>query len=346
MPTKEKETRTEDKGAVVFAIVPVEACIDPRLTKMQLRMLIALLSFRNKNTDTIWPKRETLAKRCGYSINTVSKITGQLVDLGWLIKTGSGGRSSSSSYKVTVPDLDTVLHDETVAEVETVSNSETVSEPGNKTLAEPATKPSPEWIGAKNIPRTDKGTDSNNTTGTDHPVFSGQQSSLVVVSAQWQPSEALFGHTKFRGIPDSFVHACLPDFTLQWSGHKQRQGQLDSKFLKHVIREWELAKTAAHSSPTLLPGDWEPDGETVRALRTEGVSDEFIWTTAAAFRMYWTERREPRHSWGSMFFTHCVRGWSQQLGLSRGKGVERPADTLERFTDRSWAEDGAYEHNG
>src|SRR5690606_1259398 len=118
--------------------------------KMQLRLLIALLSFRAKNSDTIWPKRETLSKRCGYSINTISKITGQLVDLGWLIKTGSGGRSSPSSYKITVPDLDTVSPEETVAEVDTVSNSETVPEPATKALAEPATKPSPEWIGAKN----------------------------------------------------------------------------------------------------------------------------------------------------------------------------------------------------
>lgn len=127
-----------------FAMVPLEVCADPRLTKMQIRVLIALLSFRSKNTDTVWPKRQTLAERCGYSAGTVSKVTAQLVDLGWLKKDGNGGRSKANHYRVTVPDLDKVLERETLSDSDTLSGQETLSKvetvPGLETVPGSATK--------------------------------------------------------------------------------------------------------------------------------------------------------------------------------------------------------------
>lgn len=109
-----------------FAIVPLEAAQDHRLTAMQYRVLIALLTFRNRNTDTCCPRRELIAERCGYNLNSVSRATAQLVELGWLTKTGAGGRSSPSHYKITVP--------------ETLSYPETVSDPDTKTLSDPDTQ--------------------------------------------------------------------------------------------------------------------------------------------------------------------------------------------------------------
>jgi hypothetical protein len=111
----------------LFSIVPIEVCLDDRLTKMQLRVLIALLSFRNKNTDTCFPKRKALSAKCGYTEQTISKVTKQLVDLGWLQKEGLGGYSAPCTYRITVPEL------------ETVSKVETVSKPATKTVSEPAT---------------------------------------------------------------------------------------------------------------------------------------------------------------------------------------------------------------
>lgn len=126
-----------------FAMVPLEVCQDSRLTKMQLRVLVALLSFRNKNSDTLWPKRETLAERCGYSINNVSKVTSQLVDLGWLVKTGKGGFSKASQYRVTVPELDRVVPRETQSKADRVDGPITLSEldrvDSETTLSKPET---------------------------------------------------------------------------------------------------------------------------------------------------------------------------------------------------------------
>ncbi len=115
-----------------FAIVPVEACQDPRLTKMQLRMLICLLSFRAKNTDTVWPSRDELSLRSGYSPSVCSRVTSQLVGLGWLEKS-QRGRKRSAVYKITVPDLVTVSEPnneaKTVTDSVTVSNDKSVTSP-------------------------------------------------------------------------------------------------------------------------------------------------------------------------------------------------------------------------
>ena len=133
---------------------------------MQLRVLIALLTFRAKNTDTVWPKRETLSERCGYHVNNISKVTRDLVNLGWLEKVGKGGFSKSSVYKIIVPEsLNTLTEPVTVEENTTLTTPVTVTEPVtltepvSTTLTEPVSKPSPNRLGAKNRPRTDKGTD-------------------------------------------------------------------------------------------------------------------------------------------------------------------------------------------
>jgi len=109
-----------------FAIVPVEAAMDHRLTAIQLRVLIAILSFRNKNTNIAFPSRAKLAERCGYSEATISRATSALVELGWLRKVGKGGRGKAVEYEVTVPDIETVTDAETVADPETVSDPVTI----------------------------------------------------------------------------------------------------------------------------------------------------------------------------------------------------------------------------
>jgi hypothetical protein len=89
----------------VFSIVPIEVWQDGRLTKEQIRVLGALLSFRAKNTDWVWPGRDAIAERCGMHIVNISQATRALVRLGWLVKEGDGAHSKSCQYRVTVPDV-------------------------------------------------------------------------------------------------------------------------------------------------------------------------------------------------------------------------------------------------
>lgn len=126
----------------IFALVPVEVLADRRLTLEQMRVLVALLSFRARNTDLVWPGRDALGERAGgiHPAN-VSKATSALVELGWLEKDGNGGRSQSCCYRIIVPNLEKLsTKPETLAESAT---SETVADSATRppeTLAESATK--------------------------------------------------------------------------------------------------------------------------------------------------------------------------------------------------------------
>lgn len=119
------------------ALVPVEAYRDHRLTLIQLRVLIAMYSFYNpRNGNLVWPKRATLANRCGYSEKTISTATTGLVKLGWLQKDGKGGFSKAVVYTITVPESETVV---TVPSSGTV-DATTVPDPGTITVPDPGTR--------------------------------------------------------------------------------------------------------------------------------------------------------------------------------------------------------------
>jgi hypothetical protein len=138
------------KKELPFSIVPVEVAFDSRLTSRHMRVLIALLSFRNRNTGLINPGRELISLRCGLPVQRVSSVTTQLVELGWLKKQGNGGRSCSCFYTFQVPESVTELLNESVYSLEetketvtnpvTVTEIETVTNPVTKTVTNLVTK--------------------------------------------------------------------------------------------------------------------------------------------------------------------------------------------------------------
>ncbi len=123
--------------AGTFSLVPLEVIQDKRLTLWQIRVLVALFSFRNKNTDTVWPSRAAISERSGMHPSNISAATTALVELGWLKKDGVGGHSKASRYTITTPDLSTVAESTTVAANATVAKSTTVA--ANATVAKYAT---------------------------------------------------------------------------------------------------------------------------------------------------------------------------------------------------------------
>lgn len=124
--------------AGTFALIPIEVIQDRRLTLEQTRVLVALFSFRNKNTDTVWPSRAAISERTGMHPANISTATTALVGLGWLQKSGDGGRSKATRYTITVPDIESVAEQATVSNMETVAESATVAE--RATVAESATQ--------------------------------------------------------------------------------------------------------------------------------------------------------------------------------------------------------------
>lgn len=85
-------------------IAPIEVLTDTRLGDQERRILLALFSFRDKTTDTVWPSLEALAERAGFRDPTqVSKVTRSLADKGWLEKR-KRGFSGGNAYSLKVPE--------------------------------------------------------------------------------------------------------------------------------------------------------------------------------------------------------------------------------------------------
>ncbi|MDH5573659.1 MAG: helix-turn-helix domain-containing protein [Gammaproteobacteria bacterium] len=119
-----------------FSIMPVDIFLDSRLSKTDLRVLGAIMSWRNKDTNLCHPSREQISERCGLPVSKISTTTTRLVKLGWMEKSGNGGRSMRCSYKFKVPDL-TVADSDTVTEIDTVTDSTTKTVPDSVTKTVP-----------------------------------------------------------------------------------------------------------------------------------------------------------------------------------------------------------------
>ena len=127
-----------------FIITPREIIEDTRLTLWHIKVLLALYSFRNKNTDLVYPSRESITKRCGIRPNSISTTTSELVKLGWLEKTGMEGRRA---YRVTVPDFSTLQESCTLQESST-SNLQESSTHKNTIKENPIENPTtPQLLG-------------------------------------------------------------------------------------------------------------------------------------------------------------------------------------------------------
>lgn len=121
-----------------FSVVPMEVVRDKRLTLEQTRVLIALFSFRNKATNTVWPSRASIAERTGMHPSNISSATSALVGYGWLNKEGTGGFSKSTRYTLCVPE--NIDHPKKVAQQATVAEQATVAQSATRRVAQQATQ--------------------------------------------------------------------------------------------------------------------------------------------------------------------------------------------------------------
>jgi hypothetical protein len=107
-----------------YSIVPTGILNDKRITFRAMKVYIAIKSFMNKETHECFPSRQLIAKMTDIPVARVSVETDRLEKMGWIKKTGSGGRSTPCVYTM----LTAQPEPETVTELITVTNSETVTE--------------------------------------------------------------------------------------------------------------------------------------------------------------------------------------------------------------------------
>lgn len=78
--------------------IPTAALLDERLTRLDMRVLLALSSFRNHEHSAVWPSRASVAQRAGVHVTSVSKSTARLERFGWIKKEGGGGFCQPATY--------------------------------------------------------------------------------------------------------------------------------------------------------------------------------------------------------------------------------------------------------
>ena len=83
-----------------FAQVTRPFISDPRINLREFRVYSALLTFPPNDAGERWPSRETIGRMTGLPPKVVSRTTSRLQDLGWLVKSGDGGRSNTARYIV------------------------------------------------------------------------------------------------------------------------------------------------------------------------------------------------------------------------------------------------------
>lgn len=69
--------------------------------------------------------------------------------------------------------------------------------------------------------------------------------------------------------------------------------------------------------------DWQPERDLLGQLAQYGISAEFALQQVPEFVTYWSERGEPRHSWGAKFLKQVLRCWREQE-VRQARGEQQP----------------------
>lgn len=61
-----------------------------------------------------------------------------------------------------------------------------------------------------------------------------------------------------------------------------------------------------------IPQQWHPERDVLAQLAQYGIPEDFALEQVGEFVTYWSERNEPRYSWGSRYLKHVLRLWRNQ----------------------------------
>jgi hypothetical protein len=222
-----------------FSIFPIDL-LQLDLTPQELRVMIALFSFRGRNTNTIWPSLDLLAERAGMpDKKQVSKVTSRLVDKGFLRKRRRGF-AGGNVYELTLPDDDDGADlavravSPKVEEFTTLANSSKVEDFTTSKVEEFTTSKVEDSSTLlevkKEVTKEVNNNNKNNNARSSSPV--------PVPVSDWQPSELIFTVLKFdHDIPRDFADAQVAEFKIYWR-ERDPADNWDSRFIDRCVDRW------------------------------------------------------------------------------------------------------------
>lgn len=155
----------------------------------------------------------------------------------------------------------------------------------------------------------------------------------------WRPSEEALSILENAGVNSSFIEDSIPEFVLYWKERGLITSTWNTKFIAHIRRQWAKFTLAVENdpSPRLISMDYEPSPACFEVLEMANIDEAFAREQIKEFVLYWHDRKEAHPSWNTKFLQHVKYKWAhhQQANLPSTQQIQ---DTIERFTDRSWAE--------
>ena len=76
---------------------------DNRLNLRDIKLLLALCTVSDYTLTVNTLSRKQLGQLAGMAENVITRISARLQKLGWLKKSGNGGRSQPASYQLAIP---------------------------------------------------------------------------------------------------------------------------------------------------------------------------------------------------------------------------------------------------
>jgi hypothetical protein len=90
--------------ATILQHVTARIVVDNRLNLRDIRLLLTLCTLSDTSLAVNHVSRKQLGQLAGnMGEDVVSRISGRLQKLGWITKSGDGGRSQAASYRLTIP---------------------------------------------------------------------------------------------------------------------------------------------------------------------------------------------------------------------------------------------------
>lgn len=223
-------------------IAPIEALTDSSLTDPERRVLLALFSFRGKDTNTVWPSIESIAKRANINDETrVSKLTASLSEKGWLTKK-KRGFTGCNQYMLSVPsrldlfanlDSDTKLDCNTLSNLDgdTKSNLDSDAKYKEQTIEQTIEhKECAPVLDNKGKAKTRKKAE---TTIVEHLANCKEAGCSAIPS-----DHSVFEYADSVGIPEEFLYLGWKVFRDMMRASGKRQKDWPATFKNYVARGW------------------------------------------------------------------------------------------------------------
>lgn len=159
------------------------------------------------------------------------------------------------------------------------------------------------------------------------------------MNSSWQPSGEALSILENAGVNNSFIEDSIPEFVLYWKERGLITSTWNTKFIAHIRRQWAKFTLAVENDPTprLIPSDYEPSPACFEVLQMANIDEAFAREQIREFILYWQDRKEAHPSWNTKFLQHVKYKWAHHL-QSNLPSTQQVQNTIERFTDRSWAE--------